>query len=275
MKLGYTEFSFGYAFTENLIRSSANAPIGAPQFPNLVQEATLGYDVRIDLPACPFFFQFKLPELMVRDTAKEIAVHQLSGIACNFFRMPLMKRSLSDQHRHLISLEQRYPGKVFYASPRMPSVQTFNVAYNQASVHTSSVLFSPIDIGPLPDDRTHVVSYSADGNAAWRCSAPKKVTPLGFDKIFGIAAEAFSSTQFSSVEAVADQMVKELLEVVPRVARIDAAAFRDRARARIASVSPVDGIGDRHLRLAEQLLVGREIARIGLGIEMVIAQPQA
>lgn len=50
MKVGYTEFSFGYAFTENLIRGSASAPTGAPVFPNLVQEATLGYDVRIDDP---------------------------------------------------------------------------------------------------------------------------------------------------------------------------------------------------------------------------------
>jgi len=39
MKLGYSEFSFGYAFTENLIRSSPKAPNGAPVFPNLVQEA--------------------------------------------------------------------------------------------------------------------------------------------------------------------------------------------------------------------------------------------
>ena len=64
MKVGYTEFSFGYAFTENLIRGSASAPTGAPVFHNLVQEATLGYDVRTNLPAVPLFFQYKLPELM-------------------------------------------------------------------------------------------------------------------------------------------------------------------------------------------------------------------
>ena len=61
MKLGYSEFSFGYAFTENLIRSSPLSPSGAPVFPNLVQEADLGYDVRIDLPGLPWFFQYNLP----------------------------------------------------------------------------------------------------------------------------------------------------------------------------------------------------------------------
>ena len=58
MKLSYTEFSFGYAFTENLIRSTKTRPSGAPTFPNLVQEADLGYDVRVECPSCPLFFQY-------------------------------------------------------------------------------------------------------------------------------------------------------------------------------------------------------------------------
>jgi hypothetical protein len=64
MKVGYTEFSYGYAFTENLIRSSSTAPTGAPVFPNLLQEGLSGFDVRINFPGVPLFFQYKLPELM-------------------------------------------------------------------------------------------------------------------------------------------------------------------------------------------------------------------
>ena len=77
MKLDYTEFSFGYAFTENLIRSASTATNGAPFFPNLVQEGQRGYDVRIDFPGCPLFLQYKLPDLMVRDTAAEISKYSL------------------------------------------------------------------------------------------------------------------------------------------------------------------------------------------------------
>ena len=102
MKLGFTEFSYGYAFTENLIRSSASGPASAPVFPNLVQEAKLGYDVRIDMPGSPLFFQFKLPELMVRDTAREIAQLGLAGLSTPFFRLPLMRSDISDQHAHLL-----------------------------------------------------------------------------------------------------------------------------------------------------------------------------
>ncbi|PVA08804.1 hypothetical protein DC366_17020 [Pelagivirga sediminicola] len=111
MKVGYTEFSFGYAFTENLIRGSTSAPAGAPVFPNLVQEATLGYDVRIDFPAVPLFFQYKLPELMTRASAFEIAGGLCPGLTLEFFRIALMRRDVSAQHQLLIDREGRYPGE--------------------------------------------------------------------------------------------------------------------------------------------------------------------
>jgi hypothetical protein len=85
MKIGYTEFSFGYAFTENLIRASSTSPVGAPVFPNLIQEAQAGLDVRIDFPACPVFFQYKLPELMTSRRAKEVSKYRLPGIRPRFF----------------------------------------------------------------------------------------------------------------------------------------------------------------------------------------------
>lgn len=86
MKAGCTEFSFGYAFTENLIRGSATPPSGAPVFPNFVQEATLGYDVQIGFPAFPLFFQYKLPELMTRASAFEFANGLCPGLTLDFFR---------------------------------------------------------------------------------------------------------------------------------------------------------------------------------------------
>jgi len=141
MKVGYTEFSFGYAFTENLIRGSATAPVGAPVFPNLVQEATLGYDVRIDFPAVPLFFQYKLPELMTRARAFEIASGLCLGLTLDFFRTALMRRDVSDQHRRLLAWERRYPGQVYYAAPCLRDCPAFNTAYNTASVASASILF--------------------------------------------------------------------------------------------------------------------------------------
>jgi hypothetical protein len=141
MKLGYTEFSFGYAFTENLIRSAHTAPQGAPVFPNLIQEAQMGYDVHINLPGLPLFFQYKLPELMKRSTASEISVHHIPGLTVPFFRMPLMRRDLSRQHQRLIKLENKYPGTALYATPGMQNLREFNQAYNAGIVHGCSVFF--------------------------------------------------------------------------------------------------------------------------------------
>ena len=50
MKLGYSEFSFVYAFTENPISWSPGLPTSAPTFPNLAQEGDLGYDVQWTWP---------------------------------------------------------------------------------------------------------------------------------------------------------------------------------------------------------------------------------
>ncbi|MER9629240.1 hypothetical protein [Mesorhizobium sp. M0296] len=149
MKVGYTEFSFGYAFTENLIRSSSAAPVGAPVFPNLIQEGHSGVDIRINFPGVPLFFQYKLPELMKRGTAFEIASGHCPGLSIPFFRIAMMRRDVSRQHKLLLRLEARYPSNVFYAAPCIANISDFDRPYNGATVARQSIFVSPGDIGPL------------------------------------------------------------------------------------------------------------------------------
>lgn len=160
-QLEYSEFSFGYAFTENLIRSSATGPTNAPRFPNLVEEGRLGYDVKIDDGGVPMFFQYKLPERMVRPTAAEVSKHGLDmqGLQVPFFRMYLMRKESSRQHELLVELEKKYASSVFYATPFIVGRREFDIAYAGASVHVLSALFSPLDIGGLPEGEQHVVAY--------------------------------------------------------------------------------------------------------------------
>ena len=110
-----------FCVTENLIRSASTAVSGAPYFPNLYDEGRLGYQVRIDFPGCPLFLQYKLPERMIRDTADEISNRSLAGIVTPFFRMYLMKRSVSRQHELLVDLEHDHPDSGYYATPEMSS----------------------------------------------------------------------------------------------------------------------------------------------------------
>lgn len=275
MKVGYTEFSFAYAFTENLVRSRAFAPAGAPVFPNLVQEAQLGYDVRIDLPATPFFFQYKLPELMTRSSAFEIAGGQCPRLTTDFFRIALMRRDVSDQHKHLIAWEGRYPGLVFYAAPSFPHCAAFNHSYAGGSVAQDSALFSPAEIGPLPDDKTHTIAYKPGLSVGYFCSEPKQVTAHNLDGVAGRIAETFRQKRFSDLRHAAHEVREEVLEVASPASRNAAGAIADRVRQR-TRIPIVDSPARtaEELEVIVDLLVAREIARVDLGIDLMIAQPQ-
>ena len=272
MKLGYTEFSFGYAFTENLIRSASTSPAGAPFFPNLIQEGKIGYDVHIDLPGCPLYLQYKLPDLMVRDTAAEVSKYFLQGISTPFFRMQLMKRAVSRQHDLLIGLENRHPNSVYYATPALRSYQSFNAAYNSATVHLQSVLFSPNDIGPLPDDNPHVVSYRNGLSYAWFCSKPREIRAFKFEDIAGQLGELFEEPRYRTLREMARTTLEELMQLVPQQMRSSENVIRQRIRERTATLADRPETNDAAIGVVEDLLVSREIARGVLGLDLVIAQ---
>lgn len=273
MKIGYTEFSFGYAFTENLIRSLASRPQGAPVFPNLIQEGKSGYDIHIDLPGCPLFFQYKLPELMVKNTAAEIAQHHLPGIQIRFFRMPLMRRDVSQQHQLLMNLEGRFPNNVLYATPCLPSEPDFNIAYNAARVHRRSVFFSPRDIGALPDDKSHSVAYR-DGLAfGYVCSEPRKVATKTFEDIEKTVQRSFDQKRFRTLEQASEEVRKDVLELIPATLRQSEGQIRERVRATRLALAAQPAVTARAEAVTEELLVSRELARVGLGLDLLIAQP--
>jgi hypothetical protein len=232
VKLGYTEFSFGYAFTENLIRWAPVNPTGAPVFPNLIQEAELGYDMRLNLPGSPLFFQYKLPELMVKSTAVEISVHRIPGIQIPFFRMSLMRRDLSRQHERLMDLEHRFPGAVLYAAPHLRDAASFNAAYNAAQVHLYSAFFSPVDIGPLPDDKSHIVAYKAGLASAWLCSEPRGIPVQTFDDLEHKLRELFDRSRFQTLEIASVLVRSEVLALASRDMQASEGVIRQRIRAR-------------------------------------------
>lgn len=274
MKLGYSEFSFGYAFTENLIRSSPAAPSGAPTFPNLVQEAQLGYDVRIDRPGFPLFFQFKLPELMTRNTANEIIKYKIAGLAAPFFRMPLMRRDLSKQHERLIELEKTFPNAVFYASPSLQDLDRFNIAYNNATVHERSAFFSPLEIGSLPDAKDHSVAYEDDATTAYFCSQPREIKAFNYHRVADSARTHFDVPRYRSLESSSQALRASIRSLLSARMRATEGELAQRVSARWSL--RVDGapLPQRTERVVENLLVAREMARIDLGVDMLIAQPR-
>jgi hypothetical protein len=167
-KCQFSEFSYGYCLTEDLVIGQGTPLTAAPVFPSLVEEGELGagYDVRLNRPGTPLFLQFKLVHQMVRGTANEA---KLGHFQPPFYRMHLRSRGISDQHESLLSLEQS-GSDVFYVAPGFHTTAYLNTAYADRRVWDRSFRISPSLIGPLPDDKAHHVTFK-NSNGVWRfCS---------------------------------------------------------------------------------------------------------
>ena len=279
MKLNYSEFSYGYAFTENLIRSTSSGADGAPYFPNLNEEGTLGFDVHIQSAGCPWFFQFKLPELMIKSTAMEISKYTLSGIHTPFYRMYLMKRSVSKQHELLMTLEEQWPQAVYYATPSIPSWSKLSRAYASVDVHRQSVLFSPKEIGELPDDDQHSIAYATDSTCAWLCSDPQEIGAHRIEEIYLLHGLRHDNPPYSQLRSAVSAVGETILPMVPRPLREAETAIRERIRARRTSVRDRSADDVRieldpdFEQVLEDLLVYRQVSRVALGVELLVSQP--
>jgi hypothetical protein len=157
----------------------------------------------------------------------------------------------------------------------MRNTSSFNAAYNRARVHHESVLFSPQDIGPLPDEKAHVVVYR-DGLAhAWFCSNPQEIVASRFDQIVQKVGALFRSSKDEALERTAANALRQVRELAPAEIRTVEGAIRDRVRAKIVRLVDREPIDDRTQFVVEDILTTREIARVGLGVDMVVAQPPA
>ena len=96
-----SEFSYGYALTEELIQSSTYGLEAAPLFPSLIAEGRAGggFDVSLPFTGWPVFLQFKLCHYMKRSTARECVE---AGFIPPFYRMPLRPRKHSDESLWLL-----------------------------------------------------------------------------------------------------------------------------------------------------------------------------
>ena len=155
MKPLFSEFSYGYAVTEDIVRS--NNPLkAAPFFPSLRSEGTQGgFDVKLDLPGSPLFLQFKLSDCMVRNTAYESREHLF---AAPFYRMHLRPQGKSRQHQLLLDLEKT-GNTVYYVAPALHLEKAFNQAYTNHSILNQSVMIPPAAIGSLPDGGNHHIAF--------------------------------------------------------------------------------------------------------------------
>ena len=156
MRPNISEFSYGFAITNELVQAPG-AVTAAPVFPSLLAEGQQGggWDVKLDRPGVPLFLQFKLCDQMTRRTCREA---RQAGFNVPCYRMHLRSARSSRQHEMLLDLEATGQ-EVYYSAPIFHQPEELNDAFLQRSVRARSIWIRPSDIGQLPDDGDHHVSF--------------------------------------------------------------------------------------------------------------------
>lgn len=181
MKAGFSEFSYGYALTEDIVRIHNRDFRIAPIFPSLYEEGKDGggYDLKLVFGknrGIPLFLQFKLAEWMSRKPANEVT-ESWFGKEHPCFRMNLHSPKISHQHKLLLDLEQKkLENLVYYAVPGFFSTDDLNNAFIEKKVCRRSVFFKPSDIKELEKlnvidlkpSTSYRISYTLDNN--WICN---------------------------------------------------------------------------------------------------------
>lgn len=210
MQTRLTEFSYGYCVTEEFTNGAGAGLKAAPYFPSLYAEGKKGggFDVRI---GSAVFFQFKLSHELTRRSAKEFKKRLLT---LPFFRFWLHRRDLSDQHEMLIELENQAGNQVYYIAPAFSDVDALDSAYTSKQVIDRSAMFSPKDIGLLPDDKDHRVSFSLATNTGWFLSEPRKIPIHKKAAVLAKAHDHHLSDNAKEARQSLDALTEQMINIV-------------------------------------------------------------
>ena len=151
-----SEFSYGFALTNELVGWTALHT--APIFPSLIEEGKKGggYDVKLDMPAIPLYLQFKRSHFMKTRNAREVKTSH-APLEVPFYRFSIMDPS-SFQHTSLVELDDG-TNAVFYVAPRFHTLSEINKAWTEQRVAQRSIFISPREIGLIPDNEPHSVAF--------------------------------------------------------------------------------------------------------------------
>jgi hypothetical protein len=213
MKSKISEFSYGYALTSEIVQKCGTSLAGAPVFPSLIAEGSLGYDLKLPIVGSPVFLQFKLSDHMVRSTAEGA-----DKVPIPHYRMHLMPLKHSQQHNLLLALEKK-GNKVFYAAPEFHKATELNKAFLGNQIIERSAFFRPNAIGSLPDEHEHFVCFNIGSTHGYVYSEPVKVekerSEAVVETLTGQALDKVATNLPARVylERVANELVSEWAEI--------------------------------------------------------------
>ena len=217
MRPSISEFSYGFAITSELVRAPGSV-MAAPVFPSLHAEGNPGggWDVKLDRPGVPLFLQFKLCDQMIRRSCREVRDASFN-VPC--YRMHLRPARLSPQHEMLLDLEG-HGQEVYYSAPMFHQAEELNEAFLEGSVRARSIWIRPSEIGPLPDNRDHHVSFEP-GSRRMLFSEPKPL--ITEDKFEDVVTRLTKRLHEQERIDFSEERLEELADAITKIAdkRVD------------------------------------------------------
>lgn len=235
MQANFSEFTYGFALSHELVSTARGSLIGAPVFPSLIDEGKYGgFDVKIEFMGFPLFLQFKLSEYMTRSSAEQWWMYN-----SNYYRMRLMPLRYSQQHSLLLNWET-CGNLVYYAAPAFHLSDEMNKNFLNSTIVENSMFFLPSEIGPLPDGNDHCITFIPKENHGFLWSEPKKIN-ITYGKEFINNLQKFRFTENSNnirpVEINRDYFKKLNWSIISFVSQYK--DFSDSIKHRIAEMPEV------------------------------------
>ena len=238
MSPDFSEFSFGFAFTNEYIRRNPGL-IAALELPSLIREAEKGADLKLAYRGHAKYFQFKLSAYMSRSNAMHWSFHNRSH-----YRVRVSSKSRSGertQHRQLKRLAETTK-HVLYIAPKFHSETDFNNLFLRGRI-TDNSMWSPLrDLPWATDNEVHYLTFTGtQSKLDWH------------SEVHGLEGHFTAEEHY---------------EMVSERSTIDEQYFRQLRANLIAATNEIDRDGDAEfvdvLRDTHRLLTTR------LGLQMVI-----
>ena len=161
MKPAFSEFSYGFALTSDLVERLRLHVRVAPLFPPVREEGPVGGGgVRMSGVGRLLFLQFKLSDCMVRNSPFRA---KNDDVTDPYYRFYLRPRRYPRQHELLLSLEAQEQ-EAYYAAPGFHSEFDLDAALGARTTVARSIFVKPSAIGPLPDDSDYHFCFEAPDN---------------------------------------------------------------------------------------------------------------
>ncbi|MBI2872621.1 MAG: hypothetical protein HYY00_05455 [Chloroflexi bacterium] len=175
MRAAFSEFSYGFAFTYSFLKNLPGIR-SAPVLPSLLSEGQQGgFDLKLDYPGMPVFFQFKLSDYLIRSNAK---LWQFYGRP--YYRVEITSLRRSKQHNLLKRLATNVTRDVFYAAPLFTSAGAFNQAFLADEVDARSAWISLERLPYLKDYGQHYVTFADPHRPKWNTTEPPEELDADF-----------------------------------------------------------------------------------------------